>query len=82
MVLLEVVLGLLGGALQPRESLWVLLTGNETWLLESVWHLDIEAVILLGWVQSEDLALWIVPLGVSGITPLHELVGVESNLTA
>jgi hypothetical protein len=81
LVLLVVVLGLLGGAFQPGEGLWVLLTCNKSWLLETIRHLDIEAVILLSWVQSEDPAFRIVPLGVCSVSPLNELIVVKSNLT-
>lgn len=79
---LEVVLGLLGGALQPGVSLGVLCARQEAWLLEAVRHLNREAVVLLGRVQCEHEAFVIVPLWVGGVAPLHELVHVEGNLTA
>lgn len=80
LVFLEVVGCLLRRALKPREVLWVLRAWEESRLVESVWHLYCEAAIFLCWVQRENEALWIVPLGVLGVAPLHELGAVESDL--
>lgn len=50
-------------------------------MFESVWQLHSEASFLVRWVQSENVALWIVPLRVSSVTPFHELVVVQGNFT-
>jgi len=48
-------------------------------LFESVWQLNGETSILVRWVQSEHVALWIVPLRVRDVTPLHELIVGQVN---
>jgi len=82
LVRLEVVLSLLRGALQPRVGLRILGTGQKARLLESVWHLDGEAIFLLSWVQSEHEASWVVPLSMGDIAPLHELVIVKGDFSS
>lgn len=82
LVLLEIVRCLLWWALQPWEVLWILGTRKESWLVESVWHLNSKAILLLSLVKCENEALWIVPLGMLSITPFHELIAVECDFFA
>lgn len=74
-----VVLSLERGALQPRIVGWIFGGCQKSSLSESERHLNSEAVILLGWVESEDEAFWIVPLSMAWVTPLHVLVFVQSD---
>ena len=59
--------------------MWILGAREEAWLVESIWHLHREAIILLSGIQRENEAFWIVPLGVLGITPFHEFGAIKSD---